>query len=111
MISSVRFVVLSVSPEANSPTTGILSMIGMPDRLLSWLSLISPARSTVWPLATATELRTLRVETVGVSVLDPDDPELLAGPTGLLISCSMSRRTFPLAKMRGRTRRMMPVIL
>ena len=38
----------------------------MPVRLFSWRSLIRPASSTVWPLATAIELFTLRCDTVGV---------------------------------------------
>ena len=41
----------------------------MPDRPRSCRSLIRPASSTVWPVATAIELFTLRCETVGVSVL------------------------------------------
>ncbi len=68
-----------------------------------------PASSTVCPLATETELLTLRVETVGVSeFVEPEEDDLLA--TGLLISCSISRRTLPLALMRGATRRMIPVL-
>ena len=84
----------------------------MPERDLVWLSLIRPASSTVWPLATATELRTLRVETVGVSVLVAVEEELVDvdAATGLEISCSTSSLTLPFALIRGTTRRMMPVL-
>ena len=76
----------------------------MPCRSLSSRSLIRPASSTVWPLATAIELLTRRCDTVGVSVA-------VAAPAAtLLISCSMSSTTLPLALTRGSTRRMMPVL-
>src|SRR5262245_22681487 len=102
MISSVRLIDLSVCVKS-SPSTGIWSRTGIPLRPRFWVLLMRPARSTVWPLATATELCTLRVDTVGVS-------GFAEFGTGLLISCSISSRTLPLTLMRGTTLRMMPVL-
>ena len=57
----------------------------------------------VCPLATEIELFTLRSEIVGVRL--PTE----VGVT-LLVSCSISMMTLPLALMRGTTRRMTPVL-
>ena len=55
-------------PKA-SPRAGIWSSPGMPLRVPCCCSLIRPASSTVWPLATEIELLTFRSETVGVRLL------------------------------------------
>ena len=65
MISSVRTLV-PLCCENRSPMPGILSSTGMPCRVRSFSSLIRPANSTVWPLATEIELFTWRSEIVGV---------------------------------------------
>jgi len=59
-----------------------------------------PARSTVSPLATEIERRTLRCDTVGVSVA-----ALVLSAT-LLTSCSMFSSTLPFAFVRGATKRL-----
>ena len=90
--------------ERMSSSSGMRSRKGRPVRARSSRSLIKPPSSTVWELATAIELLTLRWETVGVSVV-----ALALGAT-LLISCSISSSTLPLTLIRGRTRRMTPVL-